>query len=101
MEATLQEMAAKALAEGPDRVMISEHEALGSKRARELHGTVPDVVFLRGDGWSLGAPKELEYAAYRTWPDQWVGFMICPETAARPISEYGAAIEAGKGTKDE
>lgn len=74
---------------GPSRVLISaDGEATTSRRARENHGIVPDIVFIRRDGWSLGAPEYLEAAAYRLSSDEWVGFMRRPSTKARPIGEY-------------
>ena len=32
----------------------------------------PEVIFVRTDGWSLGAPKELESAAREMWKGDWV-----------------------------
>ena len=57
---------------GPFRVMIDEHEAVPSARAEREHGIRPDVVFIRDDGWSLGAPAHLESAARALWEGSWV-----------------------------
>jgi hypothetical protein len=87
---SLESLAADVLADGPSRVVISaEGEATTSRRAREEHGITPDVVFLRGDGWSLGAPWWFESIAYREWADEWVGYMRRPG-GPRPISLYEA-----------
>lgn len=84
------EKAAKQLKEeGPARVLINaEGEGLGAARAREKHGIKPDIIFIRRDGWTLGAPDWLEAEAFRQWPDQWVAFMRRPEEKARLIAEY-------------
>lgn len=58
--------------EGFNRVIVNfEGEAWTPSRAAQI-GVLPDVGFMRKDGWSLGAPKELESVAYRMWADEWV-----------------------------
>ena len=86
--------AMKALKErGPNRVMINDDEAVPPMRAREEYGVIPDIVFLRDDGWMLGAPESLEAAAHALWKDKWVGFIRRPKDPSEPtvfklISEY-------------
>jgi len=41
------------------------------KRARDEYEVVPDVLFVRNDGWSLGARFEDEAAAFDLWADCW------------------------------
>lgn len=66
--------------EGFSRVIINhEGEAVSMKRAFEM-GFEPDVGFMRNDGWSLGAPAELEDAAFRLWADQWTHVIRKPQT---------------------
>lgn len=60
---------------GPDRVMIDEHEAWPTKLAK-IQGHEPVVIFIRDDGWSLGASKELVHAAERIWRDKWAVVII-------------------------
>lgn len=56
----------------PTRVLINEElEARSAPRAKAI-GVVPDVIFVRDDGWSLGAPKRLEQAARSSWQGHWV-----------------------------
>lgn len=74
---------------GPHRVMISAHEAAPCRRAREDHGIVPSVIFIRHDGWTLGAPEHLERAAYMQWPNEWRWFLRSPSTEIRSIENYG------------
>ena len=63
MSDQLQAFAKDIMEHGPQRVMISVDEAVSSRRAREDYGINPDVIFIRNDGWSLGAPTRLEAAA--------------------------------------
>lgn len=74
--------------EGCCRVLINEEgEALSQRRAMES-GVLPDIAFLRKDGWVLGAPAHLESAAYGLWPDEWVGFCTVSEAEYKPMSLY-------------
>jgi hypothetical protein len=85
--------AAKLAARGPDRVLVgADGEAVAPTYARVQRGIEPVVVFLRKDGWMLGAPSEmLEYVAYAMWPDEWIGFRRHGEGPFRPIAEYKKA----------
>jgi len=84
----LQDYAHEILIIGPDKVMVSDNEAVSSREARERYGIHPNIIFIRNDGWSLGAPASLEGIAFHTWADSWIGFMRKPETTARDISEW-------------
>jgi hypothetical protein len=56
----------------PTRVVINtEGEAVPPERAEET-GIIWDVIYIRNDGWSLGASKELSTVAYNLWPKEWV-----------------------------
>ncbi|MCP4871611.1 MAG: hypothetical protein GY898_23120 [Proteobacteria bacterium] len=73
---------------GPSRVVINdEGEAVRSVRARRL-GIVPEVIFIRSDGWSLGATEELEAVAFDLWAGRWVGFMRRGSDTVTPIADY-------------
>lgn len=63
---------------GPDRVMIDEYEAKPTKIAMDMYDQEPVVIFIRNDGWSLGATKKLVHAAERIWRDQWAAVLIRP-----------------------
>jgi hypothetical protein len=77
------------LQHGPDRVVINgEGEAVPSKRARCDYGVVPEIVFIRGDGWALGAPRVWEAIAYSCWQSEWIGFARRGDAHATPISDY-------------
>lgn len=65
---------------GPTRVVINEHgEATAPNRAP----VPPEVIFIRRDGWSLGAPTDLVSVAEQMWADEWVGVLTKEE--AGPI----------------
>jgi len=70
---------------GPVRVMIHPDEATTPQRAKSEHRIIPVVVFIRDDGWTLGAPAELEEAAQRTWEGSWIGVMRAPFHKVEPI----------------
>jgi hypothetical protein len=42
-----------------------------AERASEK-GITPDVIYIRNDGWSLGARAEHEEACKRMWEEDWV-----------------------------
>lgn len=64
---------------GPTRVVInSGGETKSSLRARKEDNIVPDVIFVRHDGWSLGAPRGLVSEAESKWPGDWVMVIYRP-----------------------
>ena len=74
---------------GPDRILInSDGDAVSSRIARNSMGINPDIIFIRSDGWSLGAPDFLEEVAYKLWENDWVGFIRKPELIAKSIDYY-------------
>ena len=68
--------------------VITDDEGTGQapRRAAEK-GISPEVVFLRKDGWTLGAPRQYESIAYDMWSDEWTHFSRDGKTW-KPISEY-------------
>lgn len=72
----LTDYAAAIVRRGPDRVIINMHgDGIGADRAKRLFNVTPDVIFIRDDGWSLGAPFKFEGLAERMWLEQWIGVM--------------------------
>jgi hypothetical protein len=58
---------------GPTRVVVnSDGEAKPPMRAKKENEIKPDVIFVRNDGWSLGAPIELYDVAEKMWAGDWV-----------------------------
>lgn len=43
--------------------------------AKAQYGITPDVIFLRSDNWSLGAPMQFAEESDELWPGNWVGFV--------------------------
>lgn len=64
---------AKVQANGPDR-MIVDAQGLATTwpRASIEYGTLPEVIFIRNDGWSLGAPYRFREVAQGLWSETWV-----------------------------
>jgi hypothetical protein len=56
----------------PTRVVINtEGKAVPPERAEEM-GITWDVIYIRNDGWSLGASEDLAGVAYSLWAKEWV-----------------------------
>jgi hypothetical protein len=49
--------------------MVSEHETVPPQPAWGVKQHV--VIFIRKDGWMLGALTELSRTAYELWADEW------------------------------
>jgi hypothetical protein len=80
---TLQEIADKVMQQGPNRVIVDrEGYAVPPWRALRDYGYTPDVVFIRADGWTLGAPQRYEKTAEALWADEWIGVMRPSNTIA-------------------
>lgn len=59
----------------PVRVLVTaEGCALPPRMAKSRYKVEPVIVFFREDGWSLGADKDLEAAAYALWPQKWIAY---------------------------
>jgi hypothetical protein len=73
----------------PTRVIV-DADGLGvpSSRALSDYGITPDIIFLRNDNWSLGAPDRYEYVAYSMWQREWTHFARKEDIDWRPIAEY-------------
>lgn len=81
----LQDAAARIAKIGPSRVVInSEGDSVPPKKAKS-RGVVPDVIFIRDDGWSLGAPPQFAAVAKSLWDDKWAGFIKRGSRVAKPL----------------
>lgn len=61
---------------GPNRIVVDDQgTAMSLRHARDkLRRLIPyDVVFVRDDGWALGASYEFENVAYLLWRREWIG----------------------------
>jgi hypothetical protein len=71
--------------DGPTRVVINKHgEATTMQRALVDHGILADIIYIRSDGWSLGAPQELADIAESLWKEEWIGVLRRPDMTAKP-----------------
>lgn len=72
MTVSFMKTAGKVLEHGPTRVVINDAgEAVDPKRAARDHNIEPTIIFIRKDGWSLGAPDGLIEVARQIWDDEW------------------------------
>lgn len=74
----LEKIRQEVLALGPERVLINEHETMPPKTAKRERGIEPDVILIRDDGWTLGAPEHLQGAAFKMWQKEWVAVLYRP-----------------------
>lgn len=85
----LKAFAARVIAGGPARVVVNTNgEAVSCRRAREEHHLTPDVVFIRKDGWTLGAPNALAAVAEKLWRGEWLGVLVRPASEPVPYAEW-------------
>lgn len=73
---------------GPDRVVVNRH---GEGRPPRLEPDVPiQVILIRRDGWTLGAPWDLAEVAKRLWVGEWAAFVLPTHgLRPRPMNEWG------------
>jgi hypothetical protein len=61
---------------GPARVVVEPGGyAVGYRRALADYQVVPTVIFIRDDGWTLGAPDGLIDVAMSLWENEWVAVL--------------------------
>lgn len=75
---------------GPRRVLIDKEGTSASpERAFRLqHERAADVIFIRKDGWTLGAISELAEYAENLWADHWIAVMIRPGLRSITYEDY-------------
>ena len=79
---------------GPHRVIVDdEGSAISYRRALAKH-IVPTVIFIRDDGWSLGAPDRLVKVARETYPDAWIAVLFVATGQVVDYSTWRAAMES-------
>lgn len=70
---TMEQLVADIHRKGPTRVIVdNQGYAMTPDQALLEYGIVPDVVFIRSDGWSLGAPFQWSRVAYNLWDGDWI-----------------------------
>jgi len=71
---------------GPTRVIVNENGLAVSPK--QIRGEKVDIVFIRFDGWSLGASDKLAFTAYKQWATQWVYVLRTGQEQAVHISMW-------------
>ena len=77
----------------PNRVIVDDG-GLGTtpERAEREYGIVPEVIFVRGDKWSLGAPLQFEEVAYQLWKNEWTHYAYRKDGYWRSIGSYKQGV---------
>ena len=72
----------------PVRVVVDADGYALPPEAASRNLVESDIIFVRKDGWSLGAPIKFEDIAYNMWRDEWVQFTRKGDKGWTDISEY-------------
>lgn len=73
----------------PNRVVVQEDGLAASpKFALEQYGVRPEIVFVRVDGWVLGAPRRFEHVAFALWENDWVQYQRIEDKFPGSINYY-------------
>lgn len=76
------------LLHGPDRVLINgAGDAIPFRDARK-QGKFVEIVFIRNDGWSLGANRHLYGVAYNMYKDEWAAVIVKPSLSSITVDEF-------------
>ena len=76
-----------------ERVLLNKKgTAVTPERAQDL-GVKADILFIRNDGFALGAQARLHFEAYSFWPKSWTHFYDYHTKKLMPISEYRAYVK--------
>ena len=60
----------------PDRVVVDGTGTAVSSINADRMGVYPTVIYIRDDGWSLGAADLYQEIARKLWEDQWVAVIV-------------------------
>jgi hypothetical protein len=68
-----------------DRIVQSaEGDAVSPSRS----AVKADIAFVRADGWTLGAPLDLEAVAYGMWANEWIAWVDLADWRVLSIESY-------------
>jgi hypothetical protein len=77
---------------GINRVVVSaEGLAVSPRRALEEFNIRPEIVFVRDDDWTLGAPAVFSELAEKMWADRWVYVIVPPTPRAISYADWKTA----------
>lgn len=85
---TAPEVISKIYQDGPKSIIIN---ARGDAVAPFRTNILPKLIFIRDDGWTLGASLKLRDVAFELFASQWIAFIDLRKSDPRlfrPISEY-------------
>jgi hypothetical protein len=77
-----------------DRVLVDPNHAVTPLEAAR-RGIFSDVLFIRDDGWVLGAPRRLATNAYRMWQRRWmyrVDIPVMPDLSDKKLEAIARSI---------
>jgi hypothetical protein len=81
----------------PTRVLIdAEGLAKSPERAKRDDGVEPEVIFVREDGWSLGAPLHLMNAARALWRGSWTEQWVKDPGTGRWVKRWPLPDDGGR-----
>ena len=84
------------------RILVSKNLVVSlRKQKRDYQNIRWDIVFQRGDGWTLAAPSALESEAYEMYKDVWVGFARWGDKVFSPMELYRPRVAAGSHVNEE
>jgi len=73
----LRHMVSHIIGMGPARVMTENGAGISPRVAEKLNSPAlyPTTIFIRKDGWTLGARPESLHLAYESWHDEWAYYI--------------------------
>ncbi len=70
------------------RVVVSSNgEAISPFRAKSDHDIQPEIIYVRDDGWALGAPKQFASVAFDLWAGNWVDSWVLDKGEWQSMSD--------------
>ena len=91
----LEALIAKLKKQGPDRVAVNNHGRATSPEEAARLGIVPYIVYIRNDGWTLGAPVMFASCAENLWADIWAATWIVGEDTVTPFTNHSPHVWRG------
>lgn len=59
--------------QGPQRTLLPDGTGVRPKHAYKDFGIIPEIVFIRQDGWTLGVMPDTYEMGRKMWEDEWIG----------------------------
>ena len=81
----VQDVVDRVFQEGPTKVICKSDGSVLPGMDAIKQGLFPDIILIRCDGWTLGAPANLSGPALLMFPGQWTHYVLRPDRYAQPI----------------